>query len=157
MKEFEVHDNNGNVEYTIAPAQTERFKKTPSKSLTSLLDKTYRDAVIAQSIISPKCVTEDGIYVDPYGDIFPCCWLGGDYLEQPIKEVLPIHKLRNLSVENTKQVLKDVGVPNCKDSVLSNDGNLFEKLSKYWQDDNKCMTCSRQCSNLMYESNNKYE
>ena len=33
MKEFEVHDNNGNVEYTIAPAQTERFKKTSNNSL----------------------------------------------------------------------------------------------------------------------------
>ena len=157
MKEYEVHDNNGNVEYTISPAQTERFKKTPSKSLTALLDKSYRDASLEQSIITPKCETENGIYVDPYGDIFPCCWLGGDYLEQPIQEVLPIHELRNLSVENTKQVLADVGIPNCKDSVLSKNTTLFEKLSNYWNGADKCMTCSRQCSNLMYESNNKYE
>ena len=32
MKEFEVQDNNGNVEYMLKPAQTEKFKRTPNKS-----------------------------------------------------------------------------------------------------------------------------
>lgn len=157
MKEYEVHDNTGNIEYTISPAQTSKFRKTPSKSLSSLLDKTYRDAVISQSTITPRCVSDAGIYVDPYGDIFPCCWLGGDYLEQPIKEVLPIHTLRNLSVENTKEVLKLVGVPNCNSGILDTKAVLFELLDKFWNGKDKCMTCARQCSKLMYQTNNKYD
>lgn len=158
MKEYEVHDNSGNVEYTISPAQTERFKKTPSKSLTSLLDKSIRDTAIANSTISPKCISDAGIYVDPYGDIFPCCWLGGDHLEQPINEVLPIHILRNLSVENTKTVLKSVGVVNCNSGILGcKNLELFKTLNDFWKGKDKCMTCVRQCSKLMYESNNKYD
>ena len=157
MKEYEVHDNDGNIEYTISPAQTSKFRKTPSKSLSSLLDKTYRDAVIFQSTITPRCISDAGIYVDPYGDIFPCCWLGGDYLEQPIKEVLPIHTLRNLSVENTKEVLKSVGVPNCNSGILGTKAVLFELLDKFWNGKDKCMTCARQCSKLMYQTNNKYD
>lgn len=155
MTEYEVHDNDGNLDYTIAPAQTLKFKKTPNKSLTALLDKDFRDEAIANSKIDPKCITDQGIYVDPYGDIFPCCWLGGDYLEQPIDEVLPIHILRNLSVENTKQVLKRVGIPNCTSGVLQTDTILFKILSEYWQGKDKCMTCARQCSKLVYNSNNK--
>ena len=157
MKEYEVHDNNGNVEYTISPAQTSRFKKTPNKDLIQLVDDDFRNSAIAASKINARCVTEQGIYVDPYGDIFPCCWFGGDYLEQPIQEKLPIHYLRNLSVENTKNVLKTVGVPNCSTGVLNSNDNLFAKLPDFWNGEDKCMTCARQCSKLVYDSNNKYE
>jgi sulfatase maturation enzyme AslB (radical SAM superfamily) len=154
MTEYEVHDNEGNVEYTIKPAMLPPYKRTPNKSLNALVDKEYRDNAIKHAVITPRCVNE--IYVDPYGSIFPCCWIGGDYLEEPIEETLPIHYLRNLSVANTKEVLKDVGVPKCQDSVLGTNVNLFEKLDKYWQNPNKCMTCARQCSKLVYDNNNKY-
>lgn len=157
MTEYEVHDNDGNVEYTIAPAQTERFKRTPNKALNDLVDKDFRDAAIAASTIDPLCVKDQGIYVDPYGNIFPCCWIGGDYLEQPIEEKLPIHYLRNLSVENTKQMLKRIGIPNCQSGILGTDAILFKLLAEYWQGKDKCMTCARQCSKLVYESNKKYE
>jgi len=157
MKEYEVHDNDGNVEYTISPAQTLRFKKTPNKDLIQLVDDDFRNNAIAASNINARCVTEQGIYVDPYGDIFPCCWFGGDYLEQPIQEKLPIHYLRNLSVENTKNVLKTVGVPNCSTGVLNSNDNLFVNLPDFWNGEDKCMTCARQCSKLVYDSNNKYE
>jgi MoaA/NifB/PqqE/SkfB family radical SAM enzyme len=157
MTEYEVHDNTGAVEYYLKPAQSERFKKTPNEALVKLVDKSYRDSLIQKSTINPKCVTEQGIYVDPYGDIFPCCWLGSDYLEQPIEERLPIHYLRNISVDNTKEILGKVGVPNCQTGILDTNHNLFEGLSDFWVGDNKCMTCSRQCSKLLYDKSNKYE
>ena len=156
MKEYEVHDYEGKVEYTIKPAQTERFKRTPNKSLNALVDAEVRNAAIEAATIDPKCVTDKGIYVDPYGNIFPCCWLGGDYLEHPLEEKLPIHFLRNLSVDNTKSILKTVGIPNCHDGVLDSNENLFKKLPDFWQGKNKCMTCARQCSKLIYDDNNKY-
>jgi MoaA/NifB/PqqE/SkfB family radical SAM enzyme len=156
MTEYAVHDNDGNVEYTIAPAQTDRFKRIPNKDLNALVDAEVRNAAIDAVTIEPKCVTEQGIYVDPYGNIFPCCWLGADYLEQPIEEKLPVHFLRNLSVDNTKSILKTVGVPNCHDGMLDNNENLFEKLPDFWQGKNKCLTCARQCSKLVYDDNRKY-
>ena len=157
MTEYEVHDNDGNVEYTIAPAQTDRFKRTPNKSLNALVDAEVRTAAIEAATIDPKCVSEQGIYVDPYGDIFPCCWIGGDYLEQPIKETLPIHYLRNLSVDNTKAILKKLSVVNCNSGILGYKNlNLFQGLSEFWQGKDKCMTCARQCSKLVYDDNNKY-
>ena len=152
MKEFEVHDNEGNVEYTIAPAQTDRFKRTPNNTLSALVNAEVRNAAIEAATIEPKCVSEQGIYVDPYGNIFPCCWIGGDYLEHSIEEKLPIHFLRNLSVDNTKSILKTVGVPNCHDNILDSNENLFEKLPEFWQGKNKCLTCVKTCSKALYNS-----
>ena len=155
MKEFEVHDNNGNVQYTIKPAQTDRFKRTPNNSLTVLLDKAVRDDVVESAFIEPKCIADQALYIDPYGNIFACCWLASDYLETPVEEKLPIHSLRNLSVENAKTVLKTVGVPNCRDGVLNTNNNLFKKLPDFWQGKNKCLTCVRQCSKALFDDNNK--
>lgn len=152
MAEYAVHDNDGNVEYTIKPAQTERFKRTPNKSLNALVNVDVRNAAIEAATIEPKCVTDKGIYVDPYGNIFPCCWLGSDYLEQPVDGTLPIHFLRNLSVDNTKSILKTIGVPNCHDGVLDSNENLFKKLPEFWQGKNKCLTCTRICSKAMYDT-----
>lgn len=156
MTEYEVHDNDGNVEYTIKPATRLKYRRYPNKTLNDLVNKDYRDKAIEESTITPLCVTEQGIYVDPYGNIFPCCWLGSDYLEQPIEETLPIHYLRNISVENTKEVLARVGIPNCQSGILGTNKIMFEMLPKYWQGKDKCMTCARQCSKLIYQSNKKH-
>jgi MoaA/NifB/PqqE/SkfB family radical SAM enzyme len=157
MKEFEVHDNDGNVEYTIKPAKTDRFKKTPLKSLESLLDEDVRTTVMNNATITPKCIDDKGIYVDPYGNILPCCWIGIDYLEQPVTENLPIDTLRNIIVENTKIILKEITVPNCASGVLSSKESIYEKLPEYWTGKNKCMTCIKQCSKVIYEMDNKYD
>lgn len=150
MTEYEVHDNEGNIEYTIAPAQTEPFKRTPNNTLNALVDKEVRDSVLQQIEIQPSCEKDNAIYVDPYGNIFPCCWLGSDYLEEPIKEVLPIDYLRNISAENTKQIIKQVGLPNCHDGVLDSNETIFEKLNDFWTGNNKCLTCAKACSKAMY-------
>jgi hypothetical protein len=96
------------------------------------------------------CKTDQGIYVDPAGNIFPCCWIGGDYLEYPIKEELDIHRLRNIAVNTTKEMLKVIGVPNCESGILHKDDVLWPLIEDYWKGKDKCLTCARQCSNLVY-------
>lgn len=150
MKEFEVQNVQGEVEYAIKPAQLPEFKQTPNKSLEGLLNKEFRASVVSQSTIKPQCETENGIYVDPYGNVFPCCWIGGDYLEQPVKETLPIHKLRNIAVQRSKDMLEDIGIPNCNEGVLHTDEALWRKIETHWQGPDKCLTCARQCSTMVY-------
>jgi MoaA/NifB/PqqE/SkfB family radical SAM enzyme len=157
MQKFEVLDDFGNIEYHLEPAQTDRFKKTPLAKLNNLIEKEYRDKVVEEADIDPKCQKENEIYVDPQGNIFPCCWIGGEYAEQPVTEILPIHYLRNLSVSVTKQMLADIGVPSCNDNVLHTDQTLFKRLDNYWQGKNKCLTCARQCSNMIYDLKSKYD
>lgn len=157
MDKFEVHNNESEVEYYLEPAQTDRFKKTPLAELNKLVDDDFRNSLVEAATIDPKCQTENEIYVDPQGNIFPCCWIGGEYVEQPIQEKLPIHYLRNLSVSITKNMLNDIGVPNCSDRVLHTEQNLFERLDEYWQGKDKCLMCARQCSNMIYDLKSKYD
>ena len=151
MKKFKVVNANLETEYYLEPTTRKEFIKYPNAELTNLLDEQYRKDVFRSAIISPRCVNEDAIYVDPYGNITPCCYIGGDYLENPIEETLPIHTLRNQSVENTKTIMKDIGVYNCKSGILGSDGYLFTGLDRYWHGENKCMTCVKACSNAIVE------
>jgi MoaA/NifB/PqqE/SkfB family radical SAM enzyme len=152
MAEFKVLDNNGNVEYTISPAQTPKFKRTVNNSLNALLSKKVRDEVIETATIEPICENENGIYVDPYGHIFPCCWIGSDYVEHPIEENLLIHRLRNISVENTKKIMETVGVHMCQSGILNSESLLFEELNNFWVGKNKCITCVKVCSKALYNN-----
>ena len=152
MDKFAVQDLDGNYEYDLEPATRPEYKKVPNTTLESLLDKDVRQRAISNAVIKPKCMEDQGIYVDPYGNILSCCLIGSDYLEEPVKETLPIHILRNLTVQNTKDMLTDIGVPNCKDGVLSSDTILWEHMDNYWNGDNKCMTCIKACSKTMYNT-----
>lgn len=151
MDKFKVLDKKGNFEYYLKPAQRQEYKMSPNFTLQRLLDKKTRDKAISKSVINPRCQTEKSVYVDPYGNIFPCCWMGGEYIENPIKEELPIHYLRNIVVEDSKYVLDEVGVPNCKDSIFYKNNSLWEKLPNFWSGEKKCFTCARQCSTMMYD------
>jgi hypothetical protein len=151
MDKFKVVNNNLQTEYYLEPTTRREFIKIPNAQLTDLLDLDYRKIVFKNANIKPKCVIEQSIYVDPYGNITPCCYIGSDYLEQPIEETLPIHILRNQSVINTKQVMEDLGVYKCQSGILETDQYLFTGLDKYWQGENKCMTCVKACSNAIVE------
>lgn len=151
MEKFKVVDDNFNTQYYLEPATRKEFKKTPNAKLNDLLDLNYRKKVFDKTEIKPRCVDEQSIYVDPYGNITPCCYVGSDYLEQPISESLPIHILRNQSVDNTKEMLYNIGIPNCKTGILSTDTDIFSGIENYWQGENKCMTCVKACSNSIVE------
>jgi MoaA/NifB/PqqE/SkfB family radical SAM enzyme len=157
MSKFEVHDNNGKIQYYLEPAETEQFKKTTSTELNKLIDKDFREQALETIIINPKCQTENEIYVDSSGNIFPCCWLGSEFVEHSIKEILPIHRLRNLSISFTKKMLDEIGTLNCADGVIKSNKILFEGLESYWQGKNKCLMCARQCSNIIYNLKSKYD
>jgi len=151
IDKFEVHNDNGEVIYYLEPAQRSKFKKTPNLELDKLVDKNIRENVLSNATINPLCQTDQSVYIDPYGNIFPCCWLGSDYLENHIEEKLPIHTLRNLAVDNTKEIIQRVGLPNCQDGVLHTDKILFKLLPEYWQGKDKCMTCVKSCSKSVYD------
>jgi MoaA/NifB/PqqE/SkfB family radical SAM enzyme len=155
MEKFEVQDNNGDAEYYIYPPT--KHKRETTKHLDEFLDPVVRKQFINSSIIDPKCINSKEIYVNANGDIFPCCWVAANYVEAPIEEKITLHTLRNINVADTKAMLKDIGVPNAKHGVLHKDSALWPKLKNYWAGKNNCMTCSLQCSNLVYESKGRYD
>lgn len=151
MEKFEVVNKDLEFEYFLEPTSRPKFAKQPHSNLKDLLNEDYRKKVFDAADINPKCIDEKGIYVDPYGNITPCCYIGSDYLEQTIEEILPIHTLRNQSVINTKNMLMHIGVEKCQTGILGTDGVLFSGIDAYWEGQNKCMTCVKACSNAIVE------
>lgn len=154
MTSFPVYNREDLHVYDIHPAETLKFKQTVKIPLENFLDKKFTEKIIEQTVIDPQCINKQEIYVDPHGNILPCCYIGSDYLEEPIEEKMTIHKLRNQTVINSKQMMNSLGVPNLYSSnieeVLSQK-NLWKDLQNYWIGKNKCMTCVKSCSKQLYD------
>ena len=142
MTQFPVEDKNGNIEYYLEPAiQEQAVEFLPLEKISK--DISLWEKKVSETAIDPACIKKKEIYVDSRGNVFPCCWIGSDWVEQPIKESLPIQKLRNLVVQDTKLKFKDLGVPNLSfNSVYDlpwNDLNNELQRLKPW-------TCVKNCN-----------
>lgn len=142
MKKFPVEDVAGNIEYYLEPS----IKESPVHFIP--LEKISKDIsiwekTVRESIINPKCVEKSEIYVDARGNVFPCCWIGSDWIEQPIEEKLVIQKLRNLVVKDTKSKFEKIGIINL--NTTSIDNIPWVKLSNQLHE-LKPWTCVKNCN-----------
>ena len=153
MDSFGVFNKAGEYEYALQPANTDRFKQEVRIPLENFLNKKFTDNVVSQSVIEPMCVSKQEIYVDPHGNIFPCCYIGSDYLEEPLAEKMILHTLRNLTVNNTKEMMRVIGVPNLYSGNIETllTSTTWDKLKDFWIGDNKCLTCVKNCSGQLYD------
>jgi len=151
MKEFYVYNEDKNFQYSLKPPTLPPYKREPNNTLESLLNHNVRKQVVHDAVISPKCTSVKGIYVDPRGNLYPCCLIGHDYIEDDVKEILPVHTLHNISIKHTKNILGKVGLQNCKDRILYTNEVLFKDFDKTWSNEDKCLTCVNACSKTVYE------
>jgi MoaA/NifB/PqqE/SkfB family radical SAM enzyme len=142
MTHFPVEDKKGNVEYYLEPAiQESVIEFLPLEKISK--DISIWETVVESSTLKPKCIEKNEIYVDARGNVFPCCWIGSDWIEQPIVENLPIQKLRNLVVKDTKSKFETIGVPNL--NVMSINDIAWDQLSTTLQT-LKPWTCVKNCN-----------
>lgn len=142
MQKFPVEDKNGNIEYHLEPA----IQETVIEFLP--LEKISKDISIWKnkvdnSNIKPKCIEKNEIYVDSRGNVFPCCWIGSDWIEKPIEEKLPIQKLRNMVVDDTKIKFNKIGVFNLNATNIND--VKWDELSTTLQG-LKPWTCVKNCN-----------
>lgn len=140
MQQFPVKDKLGQVEYFLEPAIDEQ----PLLPLNVLSKDTSKWATIVEtSNVNPACLKQNEIYVDARGNVFPCCWIGSDWVEEFIEETVPLQTLRNAVVRNTQTLFAEVGIPNLNDVSLDkvnwNNFNSFLKENKPW-------TCVKNCN-----------
>lgn len=154
LTSFPVYNRKDEHEYDLFPAETSRFKQEVKIPLENFLDKTFTQKIVSQSVINPQCVSKEEIYVDPHGNILPCCYIGSDVLEEELEEKMILHTLRNMTVLNSKQMMSDLGIPNLHNANIEdllNQKGLWDRLSNYWNGENKCMTCVKTCSAQLYD------
>jgi MoaA/NifB/PqqE/SkfB family radical SAM enzyme len=142
MKQFPVENRQGEIEYFLEPA----VQEYPIEFLP--LEKISKDIsiwkdIVEQSTLEPKCISKNEIYIDARGNAFPCCWIGSDWVEQPIKEILAIQKLRNLVVEDTKKKFQLIGTVNLNTTSIN---DLPWKNLKNELEHHKPWTCVKNCN-----------
>jgi len=153
---FEVLDKDNSVQYYLEPASNTKFKKNTRIDIEKLSNRDFFRTAVTESNIIPKCSADKEIYVDPKGDIFPCCWFGAQYTEVSVPENNLLYKMRNETVSDAKKVLNEIGVPNCSSKILYSNTTLWPSLPNYWEGDNKCLTCVVQCSDTLIDKKDKY-
>lgn len=146
MKKFPVQDQFGNFEYNLEPTDTDEFKRVNFLKLSEIQENiTLWEDIVKTATIKPKCTQKREIYIDSRGTVFPCCWVGSDILEEPLKVSLPIHDLRNQFVTNTKMHFSKFINFNLNNTSLSTLLN-----SEEWEFlENKAITpwtCAKNCS-----------
>jgi MoaA/NifB/PqqE/SkfB family radical SAM enzyme len=142
MEKFPVEDKNGNFEYNLEPATAEKsVHYIPLEQISR--DISIWEKKVDSSSVNPRCINSNEVYIDARGNIFPCCWIGSDLIEEPIVENLPIQKLRNLVVKNSKSKFSKYPVPNLNEvsieDVVWNNFEKFLKTEKPW-------TCVKNCN-----------
>lgn len=152
MNEFPVHDQDGNIEYFLKPASREQFLKPINVSMDSLILERNLKQLMSEAVINPACKKDQSIYVDPYGNVFPCCWLGSDFIEEFIEENEPIQQLRNKAVNSGKKLISDINIINLNEENITDIFSLFDGLEKNWNSEYKCLTCVKSCSSSIYDT-----
>ena len=146
MKSFPVYDKNGVREYDLLPATIPKYKVQSKFNLEKLLIKENRDMLSKVSVVNPKCMVNNEIYIDCRGNVFPCSYLGSDYVENGVEETSTINILRNISVRDSQQHLIRLGLINLHSVDIEN-VKFWDNLEQLWTGDNKCLTCVNICGN----------
>lgn len=142
MVRYPVENEKGDVEYYLEPTGKESpIHFLPLKKISD--DISIWQNKVKESEIKPQCLEKNEIYVDARGNVFPCCWIGSDWIEAPIPEFMPIQKLRNLVVENSKLNFKKIGIFNLNTDKLKN--MSWNNIDDFFQT-NKPWTCVKNCN-----------
>jgi MoaA/NifB/PqqE/SkfB family radical SAM enzyme len=146
MLKFPVQRNNGEIEYYLEPAETEPYKRISFIKLEEISkDISIWENIVKTTKVNPKCVDKREIYIDSRGNVLPCCWVGSDMLEEPLKPTLTIHELRNQLVNNTKENFKEfidlnLNFTKLSDILNSRAWEMFDNPNKQpW-------VCTKNCS-----------
>lgn len=145
LTEFPVYDKTGNIEYTLKPVSLEHLKPKkiiPIKEIATNIS-IWTQRILPAATVKPRCVDNKEIYVDARGNVFPCCWVGSEIIEDRIKEVYDMHKLRNLLIENTKRKISHI--PNLQDAPIT-ELELWKGIDHWFYGDDKTWTCVKNCS-----------
>jgi sulfatase maturation enzyme AslB (radical SAM superfamily) len=161
LPQFPVKDQYGNVEYYIEGPTKPQYKEyIMQPNMVKLVEKETYNALIKNSEIDPKCQTGRDLFVNTFGNVWPCCFVQAlnvtDGLDWQGAEYVIRERLRLSAVD----VADDIGIPNLHGTnivdVLNSCG-WGESLPKHYTTDKK-LVCVKSCStNLrkLVEDNNK--
>jgi sulfatase maturation enzyme AslB (radical SAM superfamily) len=151
MDNFPVKDNDNNTLYYIfSPIGKRWTERMIDVKFDRIIKPENYNRLINESIIQPDCKSKKEIFVNAYGEVFPCCQVGGTYtnVEDVIEADGAEYEIRKRMIQSTKEFVKDVTVLNLHGTniveVLKNCG-WDEAISKNTTVDKK-LICVKNCA-----------
>lgn len=134
-----VVDKKGNVTHFIEPATD-----VPLKFIDKKVIQNYKQ-IVKDSIINCVVKQNKEVYIDAYGDLYPCCWIASipySYINYDdtlvVKtEILSQHTELISNLGNINTLTKSI-----KDII---DSNAYQTIWENYWTNNKLITCARTC------------
>lgn len=140
---FNVVDKNGDTTYYLEPSELSTIK-----IIEPSIVKQYKE-ILKNTQINCYAKHAKEIYLDAYGHLFPCCWLGAipynsKDLENELEEVrTAIHKDYYDLLESLGGIRNvDTADKSIKDIVNSNE---YQTVWDFYWNERKLITCGRSC------------
>lgn len=134
-----VVDRTGELMHYIEPAT-----ETPLKFIDKKIIDAYKQ-IVDNSVIECKVQREKEVYIDAYGDLFPCCWLASvPYTYLDPDDALEV---RSEMLKQHHEMVASLGDINTKTRSIKSIVNSDEYQTvwnAYWTT-NKLITCARTC------------
>lgn len=137
--EVKVVDRNGNYTHSIEPATDTPMKFIDKKTIENF------NSIMNDSVIDCKVQNEKEVYIDAYGDLYPCCHTGAvPYLYHQQPELK--HITNDLKDQSNDMVQSLVEINTLKKSVKDIiESNEFQSVwDEYWTT-KKLIICVRTC------------
>lgn len=147
--QFPVNNRSGELEYYIHPPTNKKWEeKIISPNINKLKNDESLNFILENARIGPQCVSKNEIYVDAYGNVFPCCWTASVLIDFE-DDVLPDMKIvKDKLDQSRKDFVYDIGLLNLKNTdiiSLLNTSEWDKKITKHWTG-RKNFNCVKSCA-----------
>jgi MoaA/NifB/PqqE/SkfB family radical SAM enzyme len=135
-----VLDRQGNIMHYIEPASD-----VPMKFIDRKVIEAYKE-ILAKSDIKCKSQNEKEIYIDAFGDLFPCCWLASvPYSHIGTDDAIEV---KTQMLRQHAELVNSLGNINVFTTSIKNvvNSNAYQTVWKEYWTTNKLITCARTCS-----------
>lgn len=135
-----VVDRNNKITHYIEPASEITMKFVDKKIV-----QAYKQ-ITDMSEINCKVRNDREVYIDAYGDLYPCCWLASvPYSYIPIDDA---YEARHAMLRQHWDLMNELGDTNTVTQSIKDiiDSTAYQTVwDKYWTTTDKLITCARTC------------
>lgn len=143
LDRYPVHNKDNELEGYLDPAQKDEWKVVHKVDLSKLKNNPH--LLQSQAIgatIAPTCVKKNEIYVDGWGRVMPCAWVGSDLAMEPNVLDSDLQQIQNYIADNTRTQFSKFN------TTLDNEpmtAKLWDELVSKWQSAEPPWICVKNC------------
>jgi hypothetical protein len=140
---FPVYDKDKNTTHYLEPSNYSELKFIDKKII-----ENYQ-SIVDRSKIECHALEQKEVYIDAYGHLLPCCWLGSlPYI--PIDHEIDVYSVKQEILKQYYDLVTNLGGIDSIDTSKNSIKNIVESheyqtvWDKYWNE-KKLITCARAC------------